>query len=415
MSRSDSGSLRIGLAAIDITPPPGVGILMSSVQRRWAPCHRVRSHLFGRALVLQHANRRVVLLSLDLLGLGGAVVGGWAAFKRAIARESGSGIDPDDLIITCTHTHNAPESLGLTDSYRGLGFMAWRKALTLKLARLIRQGTAHLEGCTLELAATQLTGFSLQRRIPTAQGIVLSDQFQPVPRSWLKRQPVDHRVRVLRFRNRAGLVRATITHAVCHPVHEMCLPQISADFPGELCAALEADGRQGMPLFLNGAAADINPPTVSEGEGAARRHGLALAAATRRARPVRRAVAPNTLLKESSQITLETRRFDGTSSRRNCRARIQVLAASPMALVFLPGEIFVETARAIEEQSPFPFTLVVGYAENTVGYVPTPKVLQTGGYEAGPGRWSFLAASAEPALRRAAIGLLQRLAFQRER
>ena len=60
---------------------------------------------------------------------------------------------------------------------------------------------------------------------------------------------------------------------------------------------------------------------------------------------------------------------------------IQVIAIDDIALVGLPGEIFVETGFAIAAASPFAVTLPVGYANGSIGYVPTCEAVPDGGYE----------------------------------
>ncbi len=76
-------------------------------------------------------------------------------------------------------------------------------------------------------------------------------------------------------------------------------------------------------------------------------------------------------------------------------ARFNAIAIDPLALVFIPGEPFTETAFAIERDSPFEHTIITAYAENTIGYVPTEAAFEEGGYETGPGKWSYLAKEAE--------------------
>ena len=45
----------VGAARVEITPPLNVGILMSSVEERWAPFEGVQSPLLARALVVRNA------------------------------------------------------------------------------------------------------------------------------------------------------------------------------------------------------------------------------------------------------------------------------------------------------------------------------------------------------------------------
>ncbi|HOJ76386.1 MAG TPA: hypothetical protein PLL65_20905, partial [Phycisphaerae bacterium] len=76
---------------------------------------------------------------------------------------------------------------------------------------------------------------------------------------------------------------------------------------------------------------------------------------------------------------------------------------------FIPGEPFAETGLAIRAQSPFRVTFVVGYAEGSIGYIPTDEAYRDGGYETGPGAWSPLAPGCEGAIRSKALALLTSL------
>lgn len=401
--------LRVGTAHLEISPPLDVGLLMSSVERRWAPFVGKRAPLRARALVLEQGEERYALLSLDLLGLSSEAVGGWAEFKRTIGRGAGPEWLTDRFVITCTHTHAAPDSLALSKLYQVPAFGRWIKSLSHKLANVLSNASAGTRPCTLEFASTTLPGYWIQRRIPTPEGFVLSDRFQPIPRAWLDREPVDRRVRTLQFRTETGQIMATVVHAACHPVNEMCLPYLSPDYPGEVCDSLSGKGDHGLVMFLNGAAADLNPLTVSEGHGASIRQGRALATSVEASLRQSRSIPPFALGWGQMTQALPKRTLRGAQARGHRLARLNLLSLGSVALLFLPGEIFVETGRAIEAPSPFEHTLVVGYAEDSVGYVTPPRVLREGGYEAGPGRWAYLATDAEPQLRHAAQALIEQV------
>ena len=61
---------------------------------------------------------------------------------------------------------------------------------------------------------------------------------------------------------------------------------------------------------------------------------------------------------------------------------ISSLAVGDAALVGLPGELFVELALAIKARSPFAHTFVAELCNDVIGYVPTRKAYDEGGYEA---------------------------------
>jgi neutral ceramidase len=401
------GALKAGVAAVDITPPCNAGLLMSSSQGLWAPFESVRKPLHARILALESAGRKVVLVSLDLLGLSGRALGGWARFKRSLA--PAGGLLPQDVVLACTHTHASPETMALTGLYRTAPFQAWVRTIQRNIAQGIAAALEASKPCNIALISTELAGFSLQRRIPTACGIKMSDSLQPIPPEWMDRDPIDHRVRALVFNGQDGIPLATLGHATCHPVHEMCIPQVSPDFPGEFCSALASNPMAGFTIYLNGTAGDVNPPTVSAGAETAMRHGDALARAVTNAWDARTAIPAPLLRFRRKSVSLPVRLLNGTAARRNCIAHISALRIGPIALLFLPGEIFIETGRKIESQSPFPTTIVTTLCESTIGYVPTERAFREGGYEVGPGKWSFVQPAAEPLLVEASVALLQQL------
>lgn len=396
-------SLQAGTSLTDITPPLEVGLLTSSVKGLYEPFQSVRLRLKARVLVLKAGDDMLALVSLDLLALNDTAVGGWRSFKKALSDI----IPPERIIITCTHTHNAPESVALSDLYLQAAYKKWLSQVQAGIKNAILEAAIATKPCSVAVASSKLEGYSMQRRIPTPEGIIMSDALQPISPELLNREPVDRRVRSILFQDMDGTAIATVVHAICHPVHEMCLPHISAEFPGELCLALEAAAENGMPLFLNGAAGDTNPPTVSEGPEYAQRHGMALSA----------------LVQETGRLFIETSGFSYVhremkmpvspeiklANEQDAVARLSVISIGPLAIVFLPGEPFVETALAIEKGSPFKYTIVAAYAENTIGYIPTLQASWEGGYEAGPGKWSFLQKGTDALITQEALSLLKEL------
>ncbi len=52
-----------------------------------------------------------------------------------------------------------------------------------------------------------------------------------------------------------------------------------------------------------------------------------------------------------------------------------------VAIVALPGEVFVELGMAIKKASPFATTLVIELANNSPAYIPTREAFFDGDYE----------------------------------
>jgi len=60
---------------------------------------------------------------------------------------------------------------------------------------------------------------------------------------------------------------------------------------------------------------------------------------------------------------------------------IQVLRIGDVAIVAIPGEPFAEMALEIRARSKFKHTVVAGYSNGCIGYMPTPESYAQGGYE----------------------------------
>ena len=63
-------------------------------------------------------------------------------------------------------------------------------------------------------------------------------------------------------------------------------------------------------------------------------------------------------------------------------AEVQVISFSDdVAIVSLPGEIFVELGLALKKDSPFKHTFIAELANGSIGYVPNREAYPQGNYE----------------------------------
>jgi hypothetical protein len=412
---SSTSETCVGAARVEITPPLDVGILMSSVEQRWAPFEGVESPLMARAIVISGATAgpadAVAVVALDLLGLSDKAVGGWSAFKKRVSEFAGSVVHAERIVFACSHTHSGPESAGLSDLYATPQHHAWIAELASRIGAAICDAAWAARPCRFEYGVAAAPGLGIHRRIHTTQGILLSHPPPPEGIVLSRKGPVDDSVNLLTARDAGdGSLIAMIVNATCHPVHEMCIPRVSADFPGVVTSGLERSHPGCAALFLNGAAGNINPTTVSGGPDASRVHGEALTAVVERLISDD-AMTPcdNAFALGRRAVSLPSRLPNGRPDGRPVRVEVAAVHIGSMAFAFLPGEPFVETALAIREHSRFAVTAVVGFAEDYVGYVPTDAAFIDGGYETTFGRWSVLAPGCEPALRSAASDLLDDL------
>jgi hypothetical protein len=89
--------------------------------------------------------------------------------------------------------------------------------------------------------------------------------------------------------------------------------------------------------------------------------------------------------------------------------RVVAVRTGDLAIVSLPGEQFVEFALQVRAASPIAETIVAGYDDNSLQYVPTLDAFPDGGYEVDGG-WRYVAPGGGEAIAEGAVDLLRALA-----
>ncbi|MFV2068331.1 MAG: hypothetical protein ACC645_15285, partial [Pirellulales bacterium] len=96
--------LRAGEGVVDTTPP--IGIELAGFHRPVGKERRIegiRQSTAVRALVLQHGDTKIAILSLDILGVGTAMV---RRVQQRVAQ--GIGIPAANVRLCATHRHSMP-------------------------------------------------------------------------------------------------------------------------------------------------------------------------------------------------------------------------------------------------------------------------------------------------------------------
>ncbi len=413
----DGGALKAGYAAADITPP--VGVDLTGFIAREGPSTGVRDPLQARALVFEDGEgRRAALVTCDLIGLGRNLV---AQVRRRAGERAG--VPPDGQLFNCSHTHSGPETGVLTTI--GMPHPRYLAELEERLVAVITAAARAPTPVRLTAGAVQVPAGLVVNRVYRRVGqperydrTLTVVQLSPDPSS----SPAVAN---------DGRPLATIVAFACHAVALGSRErEVSADYVAPLRRALEAQGT-GPVLYVNGCGGDVNPASMDArgreacdalGEGLAQQAQAALAhmtalpgadagirAACERVRlpfqALRSPEAAAALLEKGRQRLRETahgspayrgalvaeveyplrllRLHYGSEQLPVVEAEVQVLRIGPLALVALPGEIFSSLGRAIKDASPYPEprTIVAGWANDNVGYVPDRDAYMLGGYE----------------------------------
>ena len=401
--------LLVGTGKADITPPLEVGILMSSGRELWEPFEEVRLPLCARAIVVQKGKRRIAIVSLDLLGLAGEAIGGLSQFKETVAAATEGAVNADDVALASTHTHCGPESIALSDLMEKDSFKTWVDQLARQIGSAIRDAAGSVRPCRMMVGSRPAAGLAVNRRIKTTRGITSVRRQVPPDELIGPEGPIDDQVRVGAFIDESNKPAAILVNFTAHPVLEMCIKHVSPDYPGEMVLELQRRYPGAEVLFLQGACGNINPPTMDRSPANAQQYAGRLAKLVDEALGDLVAVEGNELALRWRAIKLPVRDLSGELQTEPLQTRVGAARIGNAVMVFLPGEPFVEIALAIREASPFPYTAVAGYAEDYIGYIPTDRAFENGGYEVRTGRWSRVATGSEKIVCREAIELLRTL------
>jgi hypothetical protein len=200
------------------------------IQRRW---RRVRDHLAATALAFDDGERRAVLVALDLMVIDEP----FARRTRERVAEA-TGLPPGSVLLTCSHTHNAPAAGGLL----GVGecdpaFEDWASRQAATAAILAWESR---EPASARVGRSEAIGCSENRTRPG--GVV------------------DPRLTTLRVDRLDGTPLAVAVNFAAHPcVGTRLRPwDVSRDIPGEVVDALDAAHPGALALYIQGACGDVN-------------------------------------------------------------------------------------------------------------------------------------------------------------
>jgi hypothetical protein len=425
-SQLAAAELRAGAAAVNITPPAGVGMAGYYFERA---AEGANDDLFAKALVLEVDGTKVGLVTLDLISTTRPMV---EAARREIERATG--IPAASVMISATHAHTGPVLMDRDprdpDRKGSKATREYSQRLPGLIAESVRLAAERLQPARASAAEVLEPNLSFNRRFHMRDGSVGWNPGKLNKNIVRVAGPIDPEVGVIHFETPQGEMPskplATYVNFAMHP-DTVGGTKISADFPGVLALRLaEYKGPDMVTLFANGACGNINHVNVNwadpqKGPAEAARLGNILAGDVLKAwmqlqpassGPLR--VSTETVklpLPELNPGDVERARADlaryGTQDNRGFMQKVeankilavaaregkphevevQVIAlGGDAAWVSLPGEIFVELGLAIKQASPFNHTFIAELANGSVGYVPNRHAYLEGNYEPASAR-----------------------------
>ncbi len=396
--------VQAGHAAVDTTPPLGVelaGFHRPPGQERLAT--GIRQPTAARALMLKHGETAVVLVSLDIIGVS-------AEFARQTQQRIAQavGVPADHVRICTTHTHSMPCFRYLRQW--GAIPTQYMADVQTKIVEAATRAKVDLAPAQLRLGRQHVEGGNFNRTTGTWKTDAEFGRDATDATRWL-----DTQISALVFNRGADKQNMVWYHFSAHPV---CYTDGNAgpDWVGLVDEKVRARNKLASS-FLQGHAGDVNPgpgkPWLGIPEQVADAVYAGLDAAIQGAAPVSVDMLRSTagqvdlpldipLFKQRLQQYLDDpskctggsyvdARFaadwaEGAAkwdaARTTLAAPASALRLGNVALLFHPAELYSYYGLAIQRDSPCPTTLVVGYTDDIIGYLPDPNAYQAGEYAA---------------------------------
>jgi len=409
--------LQAGVAVADITPPVGYRMCGYFDERLSTG---VLNPLHAKALVLRQGDARIAMAFCDLIGLSTDVS---QRVRDRVAKEIG--IPWANILLAATHSHTGPlYADALRDHLHEKAVAEHGKdpceevdypsQLVSRIVDAIKEADAKVRPVQAEAVVTQQQGLSFNRRFHMKDGTVRFNPGVLNPDIVRPAGPIDPDVGVVLFRDGQTAVAGLMNFAL--HLDTLGGTQYAADYPYFTEQTLrEKLGKDFVLLFGNGTCGDINHIDVTTKDrlttdaigttlGRTAAAGLDQAKGIAEPSLAVRNVAIETPVQQFTPAEIEQAKKDmdkiGTSEMSfldqvkaykivDAQSRgasipleVQVFRLSDeVAIVGLPGEVFVDLGLAIKNASPFPITLVIELCQGGIAYVPTEKAFAEGSYE----------------------------------
>lgn len=414
---------------------------------RRRPAEYVLDPIFANALVVEAGNKKACILSLDIL-----IITRNCTDRIRREAESRFRIEPKNIMVHPVQNHAAP-SLGHFMISENSPYipadLSWARGgddryIDFAIERIldaIGKACDNLHETRLGLGRGFETHVAENRRFIMKDGSVMTH----VGGEYLKdvicwEGPIDPEVGIATFLDEDLNTTAQLLHYTCHPVHGYPKRYISGGWPGDWARRMQSMyGKCSTPLVINGCCGNIHHShhlDPSWGDDF-KRDGRLLAKAcdgimkaglsfddddTLDVRteilkiPYRRLPAdqveaaksllekhPDPMWLDESKTSIDWDWIYAVSlldldeeqiKQRYFEYEIQIFRIGQLALIALPGELFVEGQLEIKQKSPAAFTFFAHVANHYVGYIPTPEAIKRGGYETRTANWSKLAPEA---------------------
>ncbi len=229
---------KVGAASRNVTPQPllpvsgGVGIPQKATVQK--------GELSVRALIFENGQTRIALVSIDNLG--------WPAVLGDRVRALVNDIPPENILISATHTHSAPDAYGFADE-------SGQSGVDLE----------YLDFCVRQMAAAIQEAFGSRQAAKLK--IAVGEARGQIAFNYYAEHLYDPRCGVIQALTNDGKTIATLVNYAVHPEvlgNEQGI--LSPDLCGPLYDRIEKK-TGGLAIFINGAQGGMVTADTRDGKG----------------------------------------------------------------------------------------------------------------------------------------------------
>ena len=377
------GALRAATVKVDITP--GTSKWLSGYQARQSD--GVLDNIYHRVLALDAGSEQLYLIASELCLFSPGLYD-----RMTTELRQATGIEPRQVLWSVTHTHAAPE-IGPSDIYKtllGRSDHEWDREYTESTVRslidAVRNARARLEPARIAFGSGVALA-NINRRARDVDGRI-SLGLNP-------EGPVDRQFGMIRVTRHDGSPLALVVNYAMHgTVMSGQNLKISGDGPGTVASYLE-EKVGGTVLYINGAAGDIAPiysvyPNPQAGHLTQFRvllgdrilaalGGMGVGASTATIAHAERVV--ETPRRQGLGWPQELSAYSTAADPPMLRLPLRFVRINDAFIWSAPVELFCEIAMDLRGRSPFAHTFYYGYTNGWLGYLPTARAFEEGGYE----------------------------------
>jgi len=445
--------LKVGAAAVDVSPVELPVLINGGMTSRSAD--KVTSPIYARALVLDDGRQRVAIVVVDSCMMPRDFLD---EVKQLASQRTG--IRPDRMLMSVTHTHSAPSVAGALGTDADPSYVPYLRG---KLVEAIAAAAANLEPAQVGWASADAAAYTALRRWIRRPDRIAEDPFgNPTVRANMhagsnwddvtgESGPEDPELSLIAFQSLDGRPIALLANFSMH--YFSGVQPVNPDYFGLFCGMIEkalgGGDRQDRPfvaIMSHGPSGDIwrrdytKPASAPENNYTLETYSrgladIALAAyrgiqydryatlAMAEARiPLKYRVPDKQRLEWAQRIVeamgdrppkttaeVYAREQIFLQERQSTKVVVQALRIGQIGIATTPTETYALTGLKIKLQSPLSGTMVIELANGGDGYIPPPEQHVLGGYNTWPARSAGLEVAAEPKITETALELLEQV------